>query len=177
MRRVALAALAGVAILVAVAVLTPGTPTEPEAGVSTTSTAPRDAAPGLPDPCRLVTETEAEAALGRDMDASREGDSSCSYSGPPDGAVAASVRIDVLHLPGGVDDLLRQRDDALRAVGVGAVVDLPGLGDAAFATTLGDLTLLRVVRGQVGVTVGVAGNLADPVAVAQQLAGLAVGRM
>ncbi len=178
LQRLLIVAALAVAILAAVAILTPGSDPTIEPGISTTSTAPGDAAPvELPDPCDLVPLADAEAALGSPLTASRDGESSCLYAGDREPIV--TLRVDIGSSPDGIAQLEEERSDAIRAFGVGAVEDVEGLGDASFLTlapTAG-IALLRVVCGEVTMVIGIAGQVPDAAAIARDLAAAAMDRL
>ncbi len=176
-RLLAVAVLA-VGILAVVAILAPRPEPTVEPGISTTTTAPAgEEGVELPDPCELVTTMDTEAALGGAVEAAREGESSCVYTGRDDPDV--TVRVDVASAPNGIEKLATERAEAIRAFGAGAVVDVEGLGDAAFLTLAPDagIALLRVACDGTKLVIGVAGPVPDAASIARDLATTAVGRL
>lgn len=149
-----------------------------EPGISTATTLPAgQTRVELPDPCDLVTTTDAATALGGPVVAAREGEASCVYAGRDHPAV--TVRVDVAGSTRGIEQLATERAQAVRAFGAGAVVDVAGLGEASFLTLAHDagIALLRVACGDLKLVIGIAGPVPDAAAIARDLAMAAVGRL
>ncbi len=176
MRRLLAVGALAIAILAAVAILAPRPEPGIEPGISTTSAPPGEPSAELPDPCELVTTADAQAALGGPVVAAREGTASCVYAGRDDPDV--TVRVDVATFPDGKEKLAVERSEAIRAFGAGAVVDIEGLGDAAFLTLDpgSSIALVWVASGDLKLVIGVAGPVPDAEAIARDLAATAVDR-
>lgn len=178
LRRLLAVVVLAAGILAVVAIVAPRRDPVVEPGISTTTTSPAgETRVELPDPCELVTTTDAARALGGAVVAAREGESSCVYAGRDDPAV--TVRVDVAGATRGVEQLAAERAEAVRAFGAAAVIDVAGLGEASFLTLApgADIALIRVACGDLKLVIGIAGPVPDAAAIARDLAMAAVGRL
>jgi uncharacterized protein DUF3558 len=152
----------------------PSSTAHPATGAATTiGTAPPTAHAGAVDPCSLVTEDEAGAALGADPGpgemSTAHGASSCIYGESP-------TLVSVSLVPnGGKAAYLQARSQAP----AGQLNDVAALGDGAFGVFTGSAAEIWFYQGDSMVAVGLivggsATPLKDPAVV---LAELAAGRL
>lgn len=149
--------------------------------VAAPPTAGQTAAPAAPanlDPCKLITQAEAAAALGEPVDPGKQaaaGASSCLWSGNDPSKIVSTDAVDV-----SVVDLSTFNESHKAGSGI-TVTPVPGLGDEAYFVDLGPgFVNLQVRKGSTAFTVDVmiSGASNDKVEAADKsLAQLIVGRI
>jgi hypothetical protein len=126
-----------------VAAAAPTSASETTAPVSTSSSTP---APSTADACALITEHDATTALGTDPGPGESAPGHCIYA-----AGAASMNITVRSIPDGAASFNR-----LRTATGSHAVDVPDIGDAAFGTFQGSISVVSFYKGDTLVAVELA---------------------
>jgi hypothetical protein len=126
-----------------VAASTPSAPADTAAPVTTSSPA---AQTSTANACALITEADATTALGADPGPGEAAPGHCIYA-----AGAASMNITIRAIPDGAASF-----DRLRAATGSHAVDVADVGDAAFGTFQGSISVVNFYKGDTLVAVELA---------------------